>query len=122
MSSGYHSYKDDRGEDMPLLWDGDKWCWQVGRSTRAGYLKEVRVLQTLRYGFAALPVVKYGAEKYAWGSWKYVPNGADRYANAARRHLFALAEELYAAETSAPHQAHALCNFVLTRHLLRGKL
>lgn len=52
----------------------------------------------------------YGARKYAPGNWRKVPQGSDRYFDAALRHLVAWRQgEAMDAESGLPHLACAAC-------------
>lgn len=49
----------------------------------------------------------FGATKYAWNGWRYVPNGIDRYTDAMVRHLAAEAKgEVLDPESGLPHAWH----------------
>ena len=61
-------------------------------------------------------VMGFGAQKYEAHSWKTVPNGIERYTDAAFRHLVAYTQgEDNDPESGLHHLAHALCcvSFVL---------
>jgi hypothetical protein len=59
---------------------------------------------------AALRVMMKGAEKYSRDNWKFVPDAARRYYNAALRHLTSWQKgERLDSEWGLPHLAHALC-------------
>lgn len=65
-------------------------------------------------------VMGFGAEKYAAHSWKHVPNGVERYTDAAFRHLVSYTQgEHTDPESNYHHLAHALCciSFVLELEL-----
>ena len=67
---------------------------------------------------ALAQVLTFGAEKYAPNSWQTVPNGKERYLDAAIRHLEAYRSgELIDDESSLPHLAHLLCNIAFLTHL-----
>lgn len=56
-------------------------------------------------------VLRFGAEKYEAHSWKRTENGAERYAEAAVRHLVAYMEgERVDAESGLHVLAHAACD------------
>jgi len=60
---------------------------------------------------AASTVSNFGATKYAWNGWRYVPNGIDRYTDAMVRHLAAEAKgEVLDPESGLPHAWHTLWN------------
>ncbi len=55
-------------------------------------------------------VLTFGAQKYDVDNWKYVENGAQRYKNAAMRHLNDYMKgEKFDQETGLNHLAHAVC-------------
>ena len=55
-------------------------------------------------------VLEFGAEKYSVDNWQHVPNGPERYTDAALRHLHAHADgEWLDPESGLPHVAHAVC-------------
>lgn len=58
---------------------------------------------------AVLDVLKFGAEKYKWDSWKQVDNAMQRYMGAFLRHCQHNLNELDE-ESGLPHGWHALCN------------
>lgn len=58
-------------------------------------------------------VLEYGAQKYAVGNWKAVPDAEARYFDAAMRHLIARAQgERLDPESGLPHLAHACANML----------
>lgn len=59
---------------------------------------------------AVAKVLTVGAQKYDVDNWKYVPNGAYRYKNAAMRHIndYIKGKKLDD-ETGLNHLAHAIC-------------
>ncbi len=60
---------------------------------------------------ALAEVLTFGANKYKPGSWKHVPNGKQRYLDAAMRHLESYRSgELRDKESEMPHLSHLLCN------------
>lgn len=69
-------------------------------------------------GFAAAlwqvgEVATFGANKYTPGGWRTVENGAERYKDAAYRHLLAVElGEAVDAESGLPHLAHAAWNIL----------
>jgi hypothetical protein len=67
---------------------------------------------------AVADVLTYGAKKYAPDNWKKVPNGTDRYYNAALRHIIDWREgEQNDRETNKNHLAHAICNLMFLYEL-----
>lgn len=72
-------------------------------------------------------VLTYGAEKYPKppfdDSWKDVPNGELRYADALYRHLdkIMVQEEMCDDETGNNHFAHAIANILFLWHLKNEK-
>ncbi|RLC84436.1 MAG: hypothetical protein DRI37_09100 [Chloroflexi bacterium] len=60
---------------------------------------------------ALAEVLTFGANKYEPGGWRHVPNGKERYLDAAIRHLEAYRSgELADSESTLPHLNHLLCN------------
>lgn len=69
-------------------------------------------------------VLEFGAQKYAVGNWKHVPEARQRYYDAALRHIFAWFNgEKLDPETGKHHLAHGICclTFLLWMDL-KGKL
>jgi Domain of unknown function (DUF5664) len=61
----------------------------------------------------------FGASKYAWNGWCYVPDGFNRYSDGLLRHLVAEAEgEVLDAESGLHHDLHSAWN-ALARAELR---
>lgn len=59
-------------------------------------------------------VMSYGAKKYAPDNWRKVPNGHDRYLDAALRHINAhLRGDVSDDESGLPHLAHAVCSLMM---------
>lgn len=55
-------------------------------------------------------VLEFGKQKYAKDNWQKVPDGKERYIDAAFRHLIAYHEgETYDTESDLHHLAHATC-------------
>lgn len=64
-------------------------------------------------------VSAFGASKYAWNGWCYVPDGHGRYSDAVVRHLAQEAEgEVLDAESGLHHDLHTAWN-ALARAELR---
>lgn len=65
-------------------------------------------------------VLEYGVKKYSEGNWKQVPDGRNRYLDAALRHLGALAagQELDP-ESGLHHAAHAACSVLFLLHFVK---
>jgi hypothetical protein len=60
-----------------------------------------------------MDVMEFGAKKYAKNSWQIVPDGKERYQDAAARHLFAhLKGEQKAEDSGISHLAHAAVNLM----------
>ena len=60
-------------------------------------------------------VLEFGAQKYDVDNWQLVPNGKDRYWDAAIRHLTAYKEgEKLDPESNLHHLAHAGCCVLFT--------
>ncbi|WP_300733784.1 dATP/dGTP diphosphohydrolase domain-containing protein [Pseudomonas sp.] len=67
-----------------------------------------------------LKVLQFGAEKYSEGNWLKVPNGIDRYRNAADRHRLAIDE--LDDESGMMHLAHEATSILMLLELkLREK-
>ena len=63
-------------------------------------------------------VLEYGAQKYAPRSWVAVPDGHERYLNAAVRHLVArMGGEVVDPESGLPHLGHAACSVLFALSL-----
>ena len=63
-------------------------------------------------------VTTKGAEKYSRNGWKSVPDGHDRYLDAAMRHLLALGRgETVDADTGCLHHAQATWNLLASLEL-----
>ena len=60
----------------------------------------------------------YGARKYSDNGWRSVPNGQQRYLDAAFRHL--LAPEVRDTESDLPHLAMAIWNLLAVLELRKG--
>lgn len=67
-------------------------------------------------------VLTYGAKKYEKDNWKYVPDGENRYFDAALRHIWAHKEgEINDPETGMSHMAHAICCLMFINDLNLSK-
>lgn len=65
----------------------------------------------------------HGAEKYSRGGWVAVPDGQQRYLDAAMRHLLKLGKgEQDDADSGLPHLAHIAWNFLAVLDLQRREL
>jgi hypothetical protein len=59
-------------------------------------------------------VMSYGAKKYAPDNWRKVPNGHNRYMDAALRHINAhLQGNVMDEESGERHLAHAVCSLMM---------
>ena len=82
---------------------------KVGRKDDNGKLKYSLIPTSTTKALAE--VLTFGANKYEPGSWRHVPNGKERYLDAAMRHL-----ELYRSgerldpESELAHLKHLLTN------------
>ena len=91
-------------------------------------LDEGKVLGGLLLDFAhALELVAevgtHGAEKYSRGGWVAVPDGEQRYLDAAIRHLLKLGKgEQDDADSGLPHLAHIAWNFLAVLDLQQRDL
>lgn len=64
-------------------------------------------------------VSAFGATKYAWGGWRGVDNGLDRYSDAMVRHLVAEAKgEVLDPESGLLHAAHTAWNALARLELI----
>jgi hypothetical protein len=64
-------------------------------------------------------VSAFGATKYAWGGWRYVPDGLDRYSDAMVRHVTSEAKgEVVDPESGLLHAAHAAWNALARLELM----
>jgi hypothetical protein len=62
---------------------------------------------------SVLDIIEYGAAKYpSADNWKKLPNGQERYTDAALRHLQQSFNEDLDKESGKPHLAHAACNLL----------
>lgn len=67
-------------------------------------------------------VSSFGATKYAWAGWRYVPNGLDRYSDALVRHLAAEGEgQVLDPDSGLLHAAHAAWNALARLELILMK-
>lgn len=65
----------------------------------------------------------FGATKYAWDGWRYVPNGIDRYTDAMVRHLAAEAKgEVLDPESGLPHAWHTAWNALARAELISAQI
>lgn len=63
-------------------------------------------------------VTTVGAQKYSPGGWQHVPEGKDRYLDAAMRHLLALGRgETVDKDTGCLHKAQAIWNLTASLEL-----
>lgn len=70
-------------------------------------------------GVAAISA--FGATKYAWGGWRGVPDGLNRYTDAMVRHLAAeAAGEVLDPESGLPHAWHVSWNALARAELLEN--
>ena len=61
------------------------------------------------FGLALMAVAEvgtFGAKKYSRGGWQSVPNGIERYTDAAWRHLLKESQEPHDRESGLSHAAH----------------
>lgn len=64
-------------------------------------------------------VSAFGATKYAWDGWRYVPDGLNRYTDAMVRHLAAEAEgETLDTDSGLLHAAHCAWNALARLELI----
>lgn len=63
--------------------------------------------------WAAVAVMEHGAKKYSLNNWMHVPNGVERYTDAAARHLAALeCGEDTDDDSGLSHVGHYLCSAI----------
>jgi len=68
-------------------------------------------------------VCTFGAAKYSRGGWQQVPNAADRYADAAWRHLLAARHESHDSDSGLLHEAHQVwCHLARLELKLRAQV
>lgn len=68
---------------------------------------------------AVAAVSAFGSTKYAWGGWRYVPDGIDRYSDAMVRHVADEAEgQVVDAESGLLHAAHTAWNALARLELM----
>lgn len=64
-------------------------------------------------------VSTFGAAKYAWGGWRTVPEGFERYSDALVRHLISGSKgEFEDPDSGLPHAAHAAWNALARLELM----
>lgn len=108
-------------EDKPTgipTFDGDL---PQGTKLDQGKLKPTLLLDDMPLAInEILKVLQFGAEKYSEGNWLKVPNGIDRYRNAADRHRLAIDE--LDDESGMMHLAHEATSVLMLLELkLREK-
>jgi hypothetical protein len=65
-----------------------------------------------------MEILQFGAKKYAWGNFAYVPNARERYFSALIRHVKAWNKgEEADPETGKSHLAHAGCCLMFLMYL-----
>lgn len=62
-------------------------------------------------------VATVGAAKYSPGGWERVPDGVERYDDAAVRHLLALGRGPFDADTGCRHKAQVVWNLLASLEL-----
>ena len=67
---------------------------------------------------AVARISDFGAKKYAWGGWRHVPDGFDRFSDALARHLLAEQYQVKDAETGHLEAAHVAWNALARLELL----
>lgn len=92
-----------------------------GTKLDSGKLKPALLLDDMPLAIQEiLKVLQFGAEKYSEGNWLKVPNGIDRYRNAADRHRLAIDE--LDDESGMMHLAHEATSVLMLLELkLREK-
>ena len=69
---------------------------------------------------AVAAVSAFGANKYAWGGWRSVDNGVDRYSDAMVRHLASIAKgEDVDPDSGHSHLAHVAWNALAVLELVQ---
>lgn len=120
--STYHLMRDYYAvEDKPTgipTFDGDL---PQGTKLDGGKLKPTLLLDDMPLAInEILKVLQFGAEKYSEGNWLKVPNGINRYRNAADRHRLAIDE--LDDESGMMHLAHEATSVLMLLELkLREK-
>jgi hypothetical protein len=70
---------------------------------------------------AVATVSTFGAAKYAWGGWRHVDDGLNRYSDALMRHILSESKgEFFDSDSELPHAAHAAWNALARLELLLG--
>ena len=73
------------------------------------------------FGLALLAVAEvgtFGANKYTRGGWQSVPNGVERYTDAAWRHLLKEHMERWDSDSNLEHAAHLAWNTLARLELM----
>ena len=99
-------------ECLDLLYPSDPSHWiHPGAGVKADTEKLRYTLLNWDFMEKVVKVLEFGAKKYpAADNWKQVPNGKQRYTDAALRHLLAFVRGEYAdPETGQSHLAHLSC-------------
>lgn len=76
------------------------------------------------FGLALTSVAEvgtFGAKKYTRGGWKTVPNGIERYTDAAWRHLLKENQEQLDPDSSLLHAAHLAWNTLARLEIMLRK-
>ncbi len=109
--------EDESPTGIPTF-DGDL---PQGTKLDQGKLKPTLLLDDMPLAInEILKVLQFGAEKYSEGNWLKVPNGIDRYRNAADRHRLAVDE--LDDESGMIHLAHEATSVLMLLELkLREK-
>ena len=90
-------------------------AWCLSRIS-AGYSETRSAVRGL---IPVLEVLEFGAARYGDWNWQLVENAAERYTNAAWRHLLKASEEYEDEDSGLPHLAHLACN-CLFLHAMRA--
>lgn len=65
-------------------------------------------------------VLEFGVQKYQENTWQNVPNGRQRYLDAAFGHLILAQTELNDSESGLPHLAHCACCVLFALYLTKN--
>ena len=95
---------------------------EAGAKLDAGKNKAGVLADFSRALLAVSEVGTFGADKYSRGGWQSVPNGVERYTDAAWRHLLKESQESIDDDSGLDHAAHMAWNALARLELiLRSK-
>ena len=91
---------------------------QAGAKLDAGKNKAGVLADFSRALLAVSEVGTFGADKYSRGGWQSVPNGVERYTDAAWRHLLKESQESIDDDSGLDHAAHMAWNALARLELI----